>query len=301
MILIFCALYPEAEPLIKALELKQYKENRYYKEYRNPQNDIQLFITGTGIVNASLAVGYACGSLQDLDINIHILNFGSCARISSKIQMPYADMYICNKLVNLDSQRTFYPDMLIQTDIPEATIYTAGKVYTKDTDQDNLINQCSDGFNASNRVIRENLLYDMEAAAVYEAGAHFLGPDRMHFLKFVTDEGEGIITPEFIKVQASRVLTPLLDYIESLKACVQMGDSFDEAIVEDAKMLAGLLHASVTMEAQIMQLFRYAYAANIDYKSVISGLIKEGKLPCKDKRAGLKILNEIKENRIYNE
>ena len=67
-----------------------------------------------------------------------------------------------NKLTEQMTGRTFYPDMLMKANFRECEIVTVARV----------LNEGSD-----------SVVYDMEAAAVYQAAAFFVGPHRMHFIK----------------------------------------------------------------------------------------------------------------------
>jgi hypothetical protein len=344
MILIICALYPEAQPLIKSLSLVQDKNERYYKKYSNDENDICLWITGTGPLSASTAVGYALSSCENSLDNIHILNFGCCAFVNNRSDKSSAfvnnrsdkspafdddktcvnnntvintadskaSLYLCNKLVNVDSGRSFYPDLLLKSDLDEAAIVTGSKIFKAEDTLDvigsfdinsnddlnsNDVNSNDDHRNsdANNKCFVSPVLYDMEAAAIYESASHFVGPHQMHFLKFVTDQGEGRITADFVRQKASEACVDVVTYIEMLKMHMASGSVLEEEDSADTLQLFEELHASVTMQWQIRQLLRYATVAGIDYDSKLAELSAKNELPCKDKRTGLKILEELRD------
>ena len=137
------------------------------------------------------------------------------------------------------------------------------------------------------------VLYDMEAAAIYEAASHYVGPHQMHFLKFVSDKGEEKVTLEMLKNGATVVLDKVTKYLELLQKH-KTSDFIDDEIALEEKNLFEELHASVTMQHQIRQLLRYWKVADIDYQSRLTELRTEQKLPCKDKRQGLKVLEELR-------
>ena len=101
MICIFCALYPEAQPLIKALALKQDKACNYYKKYINDENDICLYITGTGLINAAAAVGFALSENGSCLEKMHIVNL-----------FHGIDHILTHSLGNLFLSLTIYPEQL---------------------------------------------------------------------------------------------------------------------------------------------------------------------------------------------
>ena len=86
-------------------------------------------------------------------------------------------IFLLNKLLDQNSDRTFYPDMLIKSDLMEASCITGSTV----------LSQRAAAFMA---VAAEGYdLYDMESAAVYQAGNLFLGPHQMSFIRVVSDRG----------------------------------------------------------------------------------------------------------------
>lgn len=289
MICIICALYPEAQPFIKALELKQDKANKYYKKYNNDEKDICLYITGPGPLNAATAVGYVFSENETCLDSILMLNIGSCALIS-KEDTGSKGLYLCNKLVNIDSGRAFYPDMLLRSDLDEAMILTGSKIYEAENGLDQGFWDVSkDPYGEYSTTV----LYDMEGAAVYEAASHFIGPHQMHFLKFVTDKGDGRITADCVRSKAEDSLDEVINYIEMLK---DHNPFLDDTSIDNAEesRICKELHASVSMQFQIRQLLRYADLAGIDYNTMLSDLRNKQILPCKDKRQGLRILEIIR-------
>ena len=66
------------------------------------------------------------------------------------------------------------------------------------------------------------------------------------------------------------------------------GDAQDRA-----ERLAEDLHCSVTMRAELMQLLTYWRLAGFDAQSVIDVYYAQGLLPCKDKRTGRRLLDEL--------
>ena len=59
------------------------------------------------------------------------------------------------------------------------------------------------------------------------------------------------------------------------------------------KRLAEELHCSATMRAELAQLFTYWRLAGLDVRSMIQEYYDQGVLPCKDKKAGRRLLNEL--------
>ena len=53
------------------------------------------------------------------------------------------------------------------------------------------------------------------------------------------------------------------------------------------------MHCSATMRAELAQLFTYWRLAGLDVRSMIQEYYDQGVLPCKDKKAGRRLLNEL--------
>ena len=298
MIIVLCALYPEAEPVIKKLSLKQDKADRFYKKYCNNDNSICLYITGPGPINAATATSYALAENKtDID-DIQIVNFGSCAFLDGNVKP--SGTCLCSKIVNIDSGRTFYPDMLLKSSLDEATIVTGSRIYEKKFENGKGESPVS---NNEGRTLQTSFLeetdpslYDMEAAAIYETASHFVGPHQMHFLKYITDEGDGSITPELVRTRAQESLDDVVEYLKALELLVDdlAASDLSDGLLSIQDRLIEDLHASFTMQHQIHQLLRYADIAGIDFEKILTKLYDDDKLPCRDKRQGLKVLEEVR-------
>lgn len=129
---------------------------------------IRLVITGVGEINAAAAVSNI-GGAYGISPDDEILNVGCGAGFSSDICL--GSIFLGNKLTEQMTGRTFYPDMLMKANFRECEIVTVARVLNEGCD---------------------SVVYDMEAAAVYQAAAFFVGPHRMHFIKLVSDAGERI-------------------------------------------------------------------------------------------------------------
>lgn len=297
MIYIFTALMPEAEPLIRAFSLKRTGDRSAFQQFANEERDIVLTITGTGPVRAAAGVGAVLGSAP-ADADYHAVNFGSCAAASGVLTEPDAPgenrspapLYVIHKLTNTESGRQWYPDILPGNGLPEAEIFTGSKLYdgaqkktmTDEIREDRDIPALS----------RETRLYDMESAAFFEAANLFIGPHRIHVLKFVTDSGETEhITPDKVRHAAETAAPHAAEYLHLIadrSSGVRIADP-------DAETLAEQLHASSTMRAQFLQLIRYADLMGIGWRGLIHQWTELGLFPAKDRRAGKRLLAELRD------
>ena len=137
-------------------------------------------------------------------------------------------------------------------------------------------------------------LYDMEAAAIYQAANLYVGPHRMGFVKVVSDNGdiEGL-TPDFIKGLMAEAVDEIASYVDMFVA-----DTHDMCRAEEStqftNQLCKDLHCSKVMENQVRQLIKYLSLEGTDYMTYINKLYNEGRLPAHDKKNGKVCLDEIK-------
>ena len=314
MIHIFTALYPEAKPLIQALSLKKRAAQTHYQQFLSEEGDLSLTITGVGPLQAAAVTASV---LTDFDAGAsdQLLSLGTAAALTA---CP-AFMYHVNKITEAVTMRDFYPDMLLNTGLPEASLITGAKLYTKQ----------ESGYAAD--------LYDMEAAAVYQAASMFLGPHQMNFLRIVTDDG---LTQEEMETGMTvRTVTNAASGTESkpavgteasahrslaahVTACVEQQVDTIVAVVDKLRALTAAeaaghqvltenerqqvdkliadAHFSKVMADECVQLIRYAALSQLDWQQPIAALYAEGLVPTRDKRAGKIILERYLRVRILD-
>ena len=301
MLYIFMALAAEAKPLIKELKLKQNTNSILYPNYSDSEGKLTLVVTGVGpIASASclasiLASRRLIASLdkeeetsfpfnQDEDF---ILNIGTCAS-----KAPIGSIFLVNKLIDTWQNRTFYPDCLISLDLNETSCFSSVKV----------LNQ-SDLPTSSN-----NEVFDMEAAFLYQAAAHYLSQDKMIFLKIVSDNGlagDESFDPKLFSDAISNVmiqnLPPIIGVISKI-LCLQKKEVCEFPYEDEIfyKNFIIDMKASVTMTHQINQIFRFASTLGLDYQGIIQKLYDSGELPCQSKREGLALLEKLTLDIIYS-
>ena len=315
MIHIFTALYPEAKPLIQALSLKKRATQTHYQQFLSEEGDLSLTITGVGpmqaaAVTASVLMDYDAGAQDQL------LSLGTAARLTT---CP-ASMYHVNKITEAATMRDFYPDMLLNTGLPEASLITGAKLYTKQ----------ESGYAAD--------LYDMEAAAIYQAASMFLGPHQMNFLRIVTDDGltqeemetgmtmrtvtnaaSGTESKPAVGTEASaprslaahvtdcveQQVDTIVTVVDKLRALMAAEAAGHQVLTENEQQLVDKLiadaHFSKVMADECVQLIRYAALSELDWQQPIAALYAEGLVPTRDKRAGKIILERHLRARILDD
>lgn len=352
MIYIVTAMYAEAHPFITHFQLKKDLSHTRFQVFLNEESNLCLIISGTGSIPAAAAVSSIC-TVYGAGSGDFLLNTGICAQMwvgneplaqsgtETKNTAQIGRIFLCNKIREEATGRTFYPDLLYRHGFGEAQIITGANPYRKagssaiysDWEQEGSLSASyGKGIlpQAAGMETTGSYLYDMEAAAVYQAGAYYFGPHQMSFLKIISDDGNTEnVTPEQIKHLISGNMDKIADYISTLRAAAleyptsaaalqgrqQNGtdpDRFRNAILpagcqdqqdlmqtssirKDLEKLCLDLHCSRAMSESLRQHIRYCVLAGVDYAAILETMYLEGKLPCKDKREGKQRFEELKE------
>ncbi len=322
MIYIFTAFYAEAKSIIANYNLKMQQKQAAVRFDIFSNDDIRLVITGVGEINAAAAVANV-GGAYGIGAEDVIVNIGSCAAFENETHTMLNDkwtgmgehIYMVNKITEQSTGRTFYPDMLLKSDMEECEAVTVAKPITE-----------AEIENLSDNSAQTSCVYDMEAAAVYQAASLFVGPHCMHFIKVVSDSGERIDQSRITEVFAAANDT-ICGYIDRLittngtddnhvvdkavnntngniscninsTAMAQM--SYEERKYPYDEKSYGLqqiitdMKCSKVMGDQLGQLIKYCALSGIDYETVIEEFYSTGKLPCSSKKAGKVCLEELK-------
>mgnify|MGYP004519430797 CR=1 FL=1 len=326
MITIYCALYAEAQYLIQHYELKKASVSRHFQVFVNDKKNVRLVITGVGKMNATVAVA-EISTIDPPAKDDLMVNYGSCAaeqmlmpgtKSDGGAALPVGSVIMVNKLTDVESGRTFYPDMIYRHPFAEGEVETSVHVYAAKTGVRDEVTVRTDvaGVNAQNEEMKRGeaagqSVHDMEAAAFYEAGNFFYGPHQMMFLKVVTDHGNDRIDKERFAQIMQTAGAQVVDFLDGVLVMMQQDEDGTTLIGTEtlrenkrkqemqgdaqdrAERLAEDLHCSVTMRAELMQLLTYWRLAGFDAQSVIDVYYAQGLLPCKDKRTGRRLLDEL--------
>ncbi len=376
MIHIFTALYPEAKPLIQALSLKKRAAQTHYQQFLSEEGDLSLTITGVGPMQAAAVTASV---LTDFDAGAsdQLLSLGTAARLTqheysernedprAQTESPVtaeaarkdisderaertASMYHIHRITDAATKRDFYPDMLLNTDLPEASLITGARLLTTQDTWAQVDAQRGEKFRRgttddaapgtlANR-LSAPLLYDMEAAAVYQAASMFLGPHQMNFLRIVTDDGltqeemetgmtvrtvtnaaSGTESKPAVGTEASahrslaahvtdcveQQVDTIVAVVDKLRALTAAEAAGHQVLTENEQKLVDKLiadaHFSKVMADECVQLIRYAALSELDWQQPIATLYAEGLVPTRDKRAGKIILERHLRVRILDD
>ena len=276
MIYIFVALYQEAYGLIRAYDLKKNMTQKRFQVFENEEKGICLTITGSGAIAAATAVS-SIATKKGVGEADFLVNIGTCA---ANVQQG---IFLCNQIREACTGRTFYPDLLYAAPFGETAICTVSQVITQVPAS--ALEQKEEGM---------VFLYDMEASAVYQAGSYFFPPHKMSFLKVVSDQGTSEkIDPVHLQETLEAYLPRIEQYLETLvRSCADKEDDYIEK--EQLETASREFCCSVTMQANLKQIFTYCTLAKIDYKEVLERMRRAGALPCKNRREGKQKLEQFK-------
>ena len=295
MIYVMMALYQEAHGLIRELELKKNTAYAPFEVFDNESAGIRLVVTGVGEIAAAAATAAVCArdgaDAADFLINIGCCAAGGCEPADRDMDSGYGaayatqigDLYVCHKITEQATGKTFYPDILYRHPWKERELVT--------------------GMQPLQRAAAHGALYDMEAAAVYQAGIRFFSPDRMLFLKVVSDfgiAGQERMTAEALTGLLEQYVKEVAAFLTNLREAADEEETLrnDGILQEDEAVLERLfaaLHCSQTMRASARQYITYAALTGYDWKAELEEWYARGLLPCKDRREGKVRLEELKQ------
>lgn len=301
MIYVVTALYQEAHGFIRELELKKNTAYAPFEVFDNENAGIRLVVTGVGEIAAAAVVAAVCAR-DGADAADFLINIGCCAAanagadsgcetVDSGMDSGYGaahaaqigDLYVCHKITEQATGKTFYPDILYRHPWKERELVT--------------------GMQPLQRAAAHGALYDMEAAAVYQAGIRFFSPDRMLFLKVVSDfgiAGQERMTAEALTGLLEQYVKEVAAFLTNLREAADEEETLrnDGILQEDEAVLERLfaaLHCSQTMRASARQYITYAALTGYDWKAELKEWYARGLLPCKDRREGKVRLEELKQ------
>ena len=183
MLYIFMALYAEAVPFIAQMKLKRVNDSGKFVLYQDEAGEAILAVTGPGKVEAAVAVSYVCAK-YGTDESTFILNIGSAAGApncsdehvqSAERSELIGQWFIGNQLVDGDTKRTYYPDILYRHPFAEEGIETVSIVRRPDEMKQMIRMDASVNGGQKRGSSLKIRLCDMEAVGVYQAAVRFVG------------------------------------------------------------------------------------------------------------------------------
>ena len=269
MLYIFTAIYCEAEPLIKRYDLSP-DAGYPFGGFVSSDGRIRLILTGVGKTGAAAAVAHSCARYRISSDDI-LINIGTCGGGTAR-----TGAYLINKVIDGDSGRTFYPDMLYSTSLGESAITTVSFVATPD-----------------DTAADELMLWDMEASGFCDAARLFVPPHRIVLIKAVSDNGSDSKKDLDGELLNSAVSRNLDDIAAAIEVFLKIGET---AVcgMPDTGDLAEEFKCSETMRSDLEKLIIYCRNSGRDHVEIIDGMRRDGILPAAHRNAGKGALNEFR-------
>ena len=158
-IFIYTALPCEAKPLVEHFGLKKDVTVQPFAVYLN--HDICLTVTGLGKSAMAAGVAYTQALFASVEHPV-MLNIG----IAGHKDHPLGDLFLIDKIIDVDSQKSYYPSLIFTPPCPTGSIQTSSKPQLN-YDQSHLC--------------------DMEASAFYETAVRFSSSELILCLKVISD------------------------------------------------------------------------------------------------------------------
>ena len=276
MIYICSAMYIEAEPFIKTLSLKKDTQITKFQIFKN-ENYI-LIITGTGKVKSSIAATYMLTKYEPHESDI-FLNIGFCG--SKNLLNKLGQTFLCNKIIDNDTKKTYFTDILFKHPFRETNIETFSTPVN------------------NNQINLNGELIDMESSALYETALTFMQPHQIFFIKIVSD----YLNTNFNQNNLSNLRTLLNNSSKKIILWItdlNLNYTYNKDILSPKDMelidtLSDNLKLSCTMKNEFKQIIKYNELLNKGFSDIVSATLP---LKCKSKKEGKIYLEEIKKRSI---
>jgi len=288
MITLIFALYPEAKSFIQTLHLKKNASETHYQLYEG--EDLHLLITGAGLINAAACVARHF-SLHPSTPSDFIINIGTAGYVPMDVTTTFSDssvqpgdLFLITKITEQMTGRTFYPDILYRNPFRKLSLTTVATPAT----------------NAS--LFPAGSLVDMEASALYQALLPFFSPDRMFFLKIVSDIlsfSDNRVSPENITAILSSHTDDILlfsrqlaQHLASHTAGITYTDE-EQALME---YLYEKLPLTESTKKEVLRLFRYTKLTGGSLSSVLKDFLDSfPETPVRGKKQASPYLERLRE------
>lgn len=279
MINIFTALYCEAHPLIQYFGMKRKQDINRFQFFSNDR--VSLLVTGTGSLNAAMGVA-SLFSFFAPDSGDILVNIGICG--TENLNIRKGTVVYCNKIVDVTTCKSFFPDMLFRHPFTEGTVLTS-PVPVK-------------GRNVEKTQETGIVVTDMEAYGIFHAGSAFLQPHQMYFLKIVSDYETGE------KISSSRASELISDNVGTVSDWImqvhnELSGKKEFAFTEEERALlekaAGAMKLTVSMQHSLNQLMRYYKLQYGDFAKELADFLENNlKESCRTKNEGKKCFEKLR-------
>jgi hypothetical protein len=263
MIFIATAIELEARPFIEKLNLKKNPDHHLYNIYTG--GDFALIVTGVGKIASAMAVTYM---LSHFPVPDFFVNAGMAAGDEG------VGIYLINSIKDLGSERSVYPAMLLDIDLPEKPLCSSDRVLSPDE-------------------VKKGYLYDMEGIGFFLAASKYLTNDRILLFKYISDNGiaDGNLSRERIE---SAITESSALVAEKIKDLTMYKKEMKTTLVDKARFdaFADYYLMSTTSRKDLLKLLTYAQFIGRDPRHLL--LINETVAKASRKQAGIRFIEELK-------
>lgn len=232
MIVITTALMAEAKPLIRYFKLKHIGSKRNIRNYES--DDIRLIVTGTGSTSMAIATTMTLTRLNTTP-NM-IVNIGVAG---AKSDYAIGDMYQIASIHDVATDHFSYPDLLLQTGLPLASLETHSKP-------------------VHNPASVSADLVDMEAAGFYQAAVLFVDPSRIQSLKIVSDHMDGQrFSAELVDSLIEKKTSEIAEFIDHFRKTPPEDHTMPDTASSWLTEVAEHYNLTTTQKRELRQYIRY--------------------------------------------
>lgn len=293
MLYIVTALYEEALPFIKKYYLKQKADFPHFELFTGEETI--LLITRPGALRAAAALSAVLTAFPPKEEDF-LLSVG-CAGCA--LQEKIGEAFVISKITESASGRVRYPELLFRCPFPIAEVITEGKVQIM---QETLEEKSKDSPTPL-------LLYDMEAAGVYEAAIPYFSCEKLLFIKVISDPLTGLLELS-AEEKRKRITDNIMSIFPALELWLaQLGNFFKNFSADNLRkpvltseeeilftQICTALHLSTASSLHLRQLMFYLTLSEISYADSMRKLLANPlKTPCRTKKEGLQYLAELYE------
>ncbi|HEX2925998.1 MAG TPA: hypothetical protein VHP38_07035 [Ruminiclostridium sp.] len=273
MLMIFTALYCEAQPLIKNYKLKRNNNINKFQVFQN--DNIILTITNTGSIAAAIAVSYISALFPPAPSDF-LINIGICGSADRSITV--GNILLCNKITEGATGRSFYPDVLFRHTFSEGSLITCSRI------QHDLYKK------------RDEMLFDMEAAGIYQSSVYYFQPHQISILKIVSDYGTSEMSdPGEVSGLIDKNMPDITQWLGQLQQTnLNRSNVFTLEEETSVKRMADCLQCSVAMEHKLRQILIWYKLTHGSINEEIQSFCLNNKLPCKTKTEGKMYFEQFK-------
>lgn len=295
MLYIITALYEEALPFLTQYHLKRKTDFPHFDLFVG--ETALLLITRPGALRAATALSSLLTTFppgpQDF-----LLSAG-CAGCPTAAEAKKA--FLLARITEGGSGRTRYPELLYHCPFPLAETITQANIQLGTPNQNTA--------NAPHPSCCETeplpLLYDMEAAGVYEAAIPYFSCERLFFIKVVTDALTGLLElpppmrRAYVIECMEGIMPELTTWLDELGHffCTRQTPKENRLGTEGEEFFTkacNALHLSAASSQQLYQLMLYLTLAGQPYLPSMEKLLAAPlAIPCRTKKEGIHYLGQL--------